>query len=517
MTEKRNIQDSTFNASNIILDFDVCVQDILKDILPYIKENTESFINSQWDSTDFQGIINKLKTEAKNDKEKNLEGFVEIPEDGEEVKSAVIKHLLWQFENNTITTAGRNILGQILSGGLKSGDLKVKINKDIAKGLKTWSSNGRQIFIISTFSIEDQKAIFSHTEEGDLISFITNYFDEEIGSVLEKRTFAKILEKLDCLGSATMFISNKQEGTLAASASGLVSLLISKDGKTADQLSDLGDVIVFTTVSEIEFETISKRQKLSDEKVIEEDRNFEKSDVEKMDVCEEPTHKGQGDMIESNVETQCGIPKNGQGDLLNNVIDSVKVTCKSEEESNPVLEDKDASKETIVISSDNDDEFSQKTESNLKTLIENEKTDQIDINSDKTEVQLKSLNGDGEEHSNMTKVQEIKEKGEGKIDVVEVIEADEKIDCNNKVNEENALPNDDIPNNDKTLTENTTSCSKDEDIKTNTLDSGNKNDIIDDQYSILASKLEKQIVKECNKTELVDTSSIPPTVEKNRK
>jgi len=43
------------------------------------------------------------------------------------------------------------------------------VYSDVAPAIKSWTQNGRQVYIYSSGSVEAQKLLFGHSEEGDLL------------------------------------------------------------------------------------------------------------------------------------------------------------------------------------------------------------------------------------------------------------------------------------------------------------------------------------------------------------
>jgi hypothetical protein len=43
------------------------------------------------------------------------------------------------------------------------------VYSDVVPALKSWAHNGRQVYIYSSGSVEAQKLLFGHSEEGDLL------------------------------------------------------------------------------------------------------------------------------------------------------------------------------------------------------------------------------------------------------------------------------------------------------------------------------------------------------------
>lgn len=64
--------------------------------------------------------------QAVEDKKAEMEGVVEIPQEGseEDIIAAVVKNVLWQMDADRKTTALKKLQGQMWRQGYKSGELK---------------------------------------------------------------------------------------------------------------------------------------------------------------------------------------------------------------------------------------------------------------------------------------------------------------------------------------------------------------------------------------------------------
>jgi methionine salvage enolase-phosphatase E1 len=47
---------------------------------------------------------------------------------------------------------------------------------DVVPALKTWTHSGRQIYVYSSGSVEAQKLLFGHSEEGDILEVSKSQF-----------------------------------------------------------------------------------------------------------------------------------------------------------------------------------------------------------------------------------------------------------------------------------------------------------------------------------------------------
>lgn len=75
-----------------------------------------------------------------------------------------------------------------------------------------WSKKSKQIAVYSSGSVDSQKLLFKHTNEGDLTNFIVKYFDQKIGSKTINDSYKKIAKEFDVAPEKILFISDDLKG-----------------------------------------------------------------------------------------------------------------------------------------------------------------------------------------------------------------------------------------------------------------------------------------------------------------
>lgn len=86
------------------------------------------------------------------------------------------------------------------------------IYSDVLPALKKWCEESRRIYIFSSGSVQAQKLLFGHSEEGDLLEYISGYFDTTIGPKHESGSYENILKSVECENNQILFLTDVVKG-----------------------------------------------------------------------------------------------------------------------------------------------------------------------------------------------------------------------------------------------------------------------------------------------------------------
>nr|CAD7261331.1 unnamed protein product [Timema shepardi] len=331
--DKRSIHsNSAHNSKFIILDIEGTTTSIsfVKDTLfPYVRSKLEEYLKTHWENAEFQLVLEQLKEQAKKDEEDSIDGVVSIPESDKAIE-AVAKNVLWQMDLDRKTKSLKQLQGHIWRDGYKNGDIKgqfvlfdlcCSLYDDVVPALKLWTQSGRQLYIYSSGSVEAQKLLFGHSQDGDLLELFSGYFDTEVGPKVEADSYKNIVERLHCEPEDVVFFTDVSKGekrgrvpvrrasraqgvdmggspfslfaeAKAAKEAGLNAVLVVREGNAPLSSEDKAIFPVITSFQDFVFEVSAKRQKLSSDGPSEMEVNrssgnmCESEDVEMVDVSQ---------------------------------------------------------------------------------------------------------------------------------------------------------------------------------------------------------------------------------------
>lgn len=88
------------------------------------------------------------------------------------------------------------------------------VYEDVKKALEQWKEGGRKVYIYSSGSVDAQKMLFEHSEQGDLVKYLSGYYDTKIGAKQEKDSYEAILKKVEATGEEALFLTDVVAGKL---------------------------------------------------------------------------------------------------------------------------------------------------------------------------------------------------------------------------------------------------------------------------------------------------------------
>jgi enolase-phosphatase E1 len=134
----------------------------------------------------------------------------------------------WLDEDKKVTPL-KSLQGLLWEAGYRKGAFKGHIYPDAATYLKIWKSQGLDLYIYSSGSIQAQKLLFAHTEYGDLTPLFSGYFDTHIGGKKDRESYCKIAQQIGIPANQLLFLSDIKEELDAAKAAGFQTLWLTRD------------------------------------------------------------------------------------------------------------------------------------------------------------------------------------------------------------------------------------------------------------------------------------------------
>ena len=135
----------------------------------------------------------------------------------------------WIDEDRKATPL-KTLQGWIWAEGYAAGVFKGHVYPDAAEALRRWHRAGCRLFVYSSGSVEAQKLIFSHSDQGDLSPLFSGWFDTTTGPKREAASYARIVRAIGEPAGAILFLSDVQAELNAAEAAGMHTLLIDRTG-----------------------------------------------------------------------------------------------------------------------------------------------------------------------------------------------------------------------------------------------------------------------------------------------
>ena len=120
--------------------------------------------------------------------------------------------------------------GMIWRQGYELGELVGDIYDDALRGLRRWRHQGLRLAVYSSGSVEAQKLIFGHSTAGDLTGLFSAWFDTAVGPKVEAASFGRIAAALHMAPGEILFLTDAAAEIEAASAAGMKTVRLVRDG-----------------------------------------------------------------------------------------------------------------------------------------------------------------------------------------------------------------------------------------------------------------------------------------------
>jgi len=192
----------------------------VKDVLfPYARANLAGYIHRHADEPQLQTLLIDARAEA----------GAELT-----IEQLITQFIQWIDEDKKVTPL-KSLQGLIWEAGYRQGDFKGHIYPDAAEYLKTWKSQGLDLYVYSSGSVYAQKLLFAHTDYGDLTPLFSGYFDTHIGGKKESQSYRNIAEKIAVPATQLLFLSDIKEELDAAHEAGFHTYWLIRDGEIDSQ------------------------------------------------------------------------------------------------------------------------------------------------------------------------------------------------------------------------------------------------------------------------------------------
>ncbi len=203
------------NVKYVLMDVEGTTSDIafVKNVLfPYSAREMRNFVSSNKNNSEIRACLKE--TGRGSDDE------------------AIDQLLTWIHEDVKHPTL-KNIQGRIWEKGFKTKVYKAHLYDDVVGAWETWKSAGLRLGIYSSGSVNAQHLFFEYNEKGNLLSYLENFFDLDVGSKREVNSYRTIAKKLNLAASEIVFLSDIVEELDAAREAGLKTIHVVRPGTPA--------------------------------------------------------------------------------------------------------------------------------------------------------------------------------------------------------------------------------------------------------------------------------------------
>lgn len=143
---------------------------------------------------------------------------------------SVVTYVNWLIDRDRKSTGLKSLQGKIWREGYRAGSLKSQVFNDVRPAFERWREANLRISIFSSGSALAQQLLFAHTEVGDLTTFISDYFDTNVGRKADPESYYRIAKGVGLESNEMLFISDVVAELEAANTAGMKTLLSIRPG-----------------------------------------------------------------------------------------------------------------------------------------------------------------------------------------------------------------------------------------------------------------------------------------------
>lgn len=143
---------------------------------------------------------------------------------------SIVTYIHWLIDRDRKSTGLKSLQGKIWREGYVNGTLKSQVYDDVRPAFERWHEAGLKISIFSSGSVLAQQLLFAHTDHGDLTTFISDYFDTNVGPKGDPESYRRIANKMNLEPHEMIFISDVVTELEAATTAGMQTRLSIRPG-----------------------------------------------------------------------------------------------------------------------------------------------------------------------------------------------------------------------------------------------------------------------------------------------
>ena len=208
----------------IVLDIEgtTCPVDFVsKTLFPFAQEHLEATLAKRMHESEIDSLVNNVIHEWMHDSDPiSHRLWKQLKKKPPSIKD-IEAYLGYLIESDRKSTALKDLQGMVWKQGYQSGQLKSSLFRDVRPQLDNWKREGKVLAVYSSGSIQAQKLLYRHTDEGDLTHYFDHWFDTHTGPKLVPESYKIIAQTLGFPASQVLFVSDHPVECDAAQQAGL--------------------------------------------------------------------------------------------------------------------------------------------------------------------------------------------------------------------------------------------------------------------------------------------------------
>jgi enolase-phosphatase E1 len=185
----------------------------VKDVLfPYARRELPRFVHKHGDEPEIRRWLDAVATECGG-----------ICSD-----DVIVETLQGWIDQDRKHTALKALQGMMWRDGYARGDFLGHVYPDATATLRRWHGSGHRLAVFSSGSVDAQKLLFGHSQDGNLVQLFSEFFDTRIGNKRESDSYRRIADAMHQQPGEIMFLSDVIEELDAAREAGMHTVLVDR-------------------------------------------------------------------------------------------------------------------------------------------------------------------------------------------------------------------------------------------------------------------------------------------------
>ena len=223
--------------SHVLLDIEgtTCPVSFVAGILfPYARDQLGSYLKEHGREPKVLKLLEEVLQSWREDVSEGAQTLLKTyggPEAvGDEQIPALEAYLQLLIRCDRKVTALKELQGMIWRQGYSEGHLRAPLFEDVPEALRRWKRQGLVLAVYSSGSVEAQKLLYQHSNDGDLASLFTHWFDTRIGPKKQPGSYNQVAAAMGCRPEGILFVSDSREELEAAANAGVQGIFSHRPG-----------------------------------------------------------------------------------------------------------------------------------------------------------------------------------------------------------------------------------------------------------------------------------------------
>lgn len=183
-------------------------------LFPYARENLAAFIAAFQHREDVAQALTDLRDEIAQP-QATIEELISV--------------LFGFMDEDRKSTSLKALQGMIWRDGYLNGSFTGHLYPDVLPALEAWQAQGIKLYVYSSGSVAAQKLLFGYSDEGDITSLFSGYFDTRVGAKRETASYGNIAGQTDLPPDELLFLSDIRQELDAAQQAGWQTVQLIRD------------------------------------------------------------------------------------------------------------------------------------------------------------------------------------------------------------------------------------------------------------------------------------------------